>query len=50
MALSDVALENAEALADGEINPLCIYGCVDACGSCFCYIHYWYYKDATHLW
>lgn len=29
VSLSDLAMENAEALADDDINPLCPTGCLD---------------------
>lgn len=36
VSLSDLAMENAEALA-GDINPMCPDGCVDPIGSeCLC--------------
>lgn len=34
--LSDMALENAEALA-GDINPNCPNGCLTDRGRCYCY-------------
>lgn len=37
--LSDMALENAEALA-GDINPDCPNGCLDPPGYCYCYREY----------
>lgn len=37
--LSDMALENAEALAE-DINPMCPDGCLDPPGYCFCYGEY----------
>ena len=44
--LSDLALENVEALASGEVNPACPNGCVDNGDGCFCYTWYWGYKEA----
>lgn len=34
--LSDMALENAEALA-GDINPECPDGCLTTIGRCYCF-------------
>lgn len=44
--LSDLALSNVEALANGEINPMCPNGCFDNGNGCLC--HYWFptYKEA----
>ena len=44
--LNDLALMNVEALADGEVNPLCPNGCYDNGKGCLCY--YWFptYKEA----
>ena len=36
--LSEMAMENAEALAAEDVNPLCPDGCIDGKGDCFCYI------------
>jgi hypothetical protein len=46
VAISDVALENVEALAD-EINPNCPNGCQESGNSCWCYYWYSQYKEAT---
>lgn len=35
--LSDLALENIEALAQSEINPDCSNGCLTTSGFCYCY-------------
>jgi len=45
--LSDIALANVEALANGEINPDCPNGCVAGSGGCFCYEYYEYYAEYT---
>jgi|AGTN01.2.fsa_nt_gi hypothetical protein len=44
--LSDLALSNVEALANGEINPMCPNGCYSDGTGCLC--HYWFptYKEA----
>lgn len=34
--LSDLAMANVEALAQGEINPLCENGCIDNGNGCLC--------------
>ena len=48
MALSDVALENVEALGQ-EINPECPNGCLAQCSiGCYCYGWHELYKEATH--
>ena len=44
--LSDLALSNVEALANGEINPLCPNGCYDGGCGCLCYTWYPTYKEA----
>lgn len=46
--LSDLALENMEALAGGEnINPDCPNGCISGGGGCFCYVDYPQYREAS---
>ena len=46
--LSDLALENVEALAGGEnINPDCPNGCISGGGGCFCYVDYPQYREAS---
>jgi hypothetical protein len=40
-AQMDVALANIEALATSEINPDCPNGCLQSCGDCYCYQHYY---------
>lgn len=40
--MSDLAMANVEALASGEINPLCPNGCLTTPGYCYCYISYPY--------
>ena len=39
VSLSDMALENAEALA-GDINPECPDGCLTTIGRCYCFEWY----------
>ena len=36
-ALSDLTIDNVEALASGE-NPLCPFGCKENGKGCYCYI------------
>lgn len=44
--LSDLALDNIEALARGEINPDCPNGCVSGWGGCRC--NGWYPQFAEY--
>ncbi|MDR0538445.1 MAG: NVEALA domain-containing protein [Tannerellaceae bacterium] len=44
--LSDIAMENVEALAD-EINPACPNGCISAQSEwCFCYYYHENVREA----
>ena len=45
-SLSDVGLENVEALASGEINLECPNGCVEGNDGCYCYKRYPNYSEA----
>ncbi len=36
-SINELTLANVEALADGEINPLCPNGCVEGDDVCYCY-------------
>jgi hypothetical protein len=48
LALSDVLLENIEALASGETNPFCENGCVNTEPTgCYCYRLYETYAEYT---
>lgn len=46
--LSDLALANVEALAQGEINPACPNGCVSGSEGCFCHVWFDNYSEAKH--
>ena len=48
--LSDVGIENVEALANNEINPLCPNGCLDNGCGCYCYNWYPTYREAGEEW
>lgn len=43
--ISDLALNNVEALADDENGYDCKHGCVDGKGGCECYGWYQYYAE-----
>ena len=47
--MSDLTVDNIEALADGEgdVNPDCPNGCVSGGGGCFCHVNYPQYKEAS---
>ena len=44
VTLSDTALANVEALAEGE-NPMCPNGCLSDGGGCLCNVWYPYYRE-----
>lgn len=46
--LSDLALDNVEALASGEENPMCPNGCVSDGSGCLC--HYWFPTYREYNW
>lgn len=46
--LSDLALANVEALANGRINDLCPDGCVSNGDGCYCY--FWYDNFKSFNW
>ena len=46
-AMSDLAMENVEALARGEENPLCPNGCYNNGNGCYCYTWFPTYREAN---
>ena len=46
-SMSDLAMENVEALARGEENPLCPNGCYNNGNGCYCYTWFPTYREAN---